>query len=183
MGKNTLEPVGSGSTLVIGDTGTLTNDGTTKVGTLTGSGSLNTGTFTTQTFTGVFGDGVLAALAGFLSIPLYDVKPNAIKIPKVETTTLASRAETSQPGLPDYGEFEANIPYDSATTKAINSAIGKILFFTPTVDDFTSTDSGQTFMGWIMEYTPMGSEAKKNERTKANIKIAISGVALFTVGS
>jgi hypothetical protein len=183
MGKNILDPVGSGATLSISDTGTLTTDGSTACGTLTGQGSLTTGAFGAQALAGVLGDGVLAAQAGFLSLALIDVKSNEVEYPEVERTVLSHRAETTQPGLPKFGEVTVTIPWDAATAKAVLSAGGKMLFFKQTVDDYATTDSAQVFLGWFKKIPVMPKDVKKNQQGQAELVIVISGIANFASGS
>jgi len=169
MAANNLETVGDNATL-----------GYSLAGTLSG-GTLSGGTLTA----GVLGGSVVAVstITPFASI--YDITPNETEVTEVPTTKLASLADESQPGTPNYNEVQLTIPYTYSITSLVNGWIDNktVLFFKATVDDFTSTDSAESFLGWIKKYTPLSKELKKDEIAKAQITIRITGKPLMATGT
>jgi hypothetical protein len=121
-------------------------------------------------------------------VSVYDIKPNKISVKLVETTKLASEADESQPGTPDYGEVVVTIATIAASTTLINGWIAnnKILTFQVTMDDQSGSgavDTGENFLGWVKEYEPLGGELKKDEVAKSSLTLKITGVPTFAAGT
>lgn len=169
MAANLLETVGDNATLGYTQTGTLTN------------GTLTSGTLTA----GALGGAVVAIGTLTMVGSIYDITPNKITVAKVETTKLASPSAESQPGTPDYGEVQLTVPFSYSFANAMNTFIAAkaLIFFKATVDDFSSTDSSEAFLGWVKEFTPLGGELKKDESAKASLTIQITGTPLLATGT
>jgi hypothetical protein len=168
MSKNALEPVGDNATLSYSLSGTLS------------TGTLTSGTWAGNLSGTITAVGTLTPLSG-----IYDITPNALAIKEVDTTKIDSLAALSQPGTPDYGEVTLTVGYDNALTTLVNGwvAAKQVLFFAPTVDDFSVADSKESFLGWVKGWTPLSEELKKDEPAKAKLTIKITGVANFTAGN
>lgn len=161
----------------VGDNGTL---GYCLSGTLTG-GTLSSGTLSAGRLGGaVVAVGTIIPFAGII-----DLEPNKVKVKQVNTTILNSVADESQPGTPDHGEVKMKIEWTAAIAATIAGWVNNktVLLFQMTADDFVSTDSSNTFLGYIIEYPPMGDDLKKDDRIEASITIKITGKPLPATGS
>jgi hypothetical protein len=115
---------------------------------------------------------------------LFSLNGNKITAPEVSTASLASTAMPSQPGVPDYGEFTAEIYWAAAQVTLVNGWVAaktKQLWWKVSIPDGT-TKSTDTKIGWVKEFDPIGS-AKLNEEIITSITVKVVAAPTFTAGS
>ncbi|MCL2640619.1 MAG: hypothetical protein FWD53_07235 [Phycisphaerales bacterium] len=115
---------------------------------------------------------------------VWDITPNKVLVKQVDTTKLASAADESQAGTPDYGEVSVTISASPANTTLINKWIvtKQTNTFKLTVEDQSDTNDDPTeeFNAWVKEFSPLGEEIKKDEPLKSKLVLKITGVPTFT---
>jgi len=118
-----------------------------------------------------------------------DITPNKISVPQVDTTVLASVANESQAGTPDFGEVSITILTDAANSALITSWITakKTNVFQITMNDYTwegtgATDSAVAFKGWVKEFSPLGEDLTKDKAVQSKLTLKITGVVELTPG-
>ncbi len=112
------------------------------------------------------------------------IHPKAVS-PEIKNSKLDTPAETSQPGIPDYGELSFKLRYNSSVTSLIRGWQNNktIMWFKVTPNDPTlSNQATDVVNAWVKEFQPIGELALTKE-VIADCVLKVTGAATFTAGS
>ncbi len=112
-----------------------------------------------------------------------DLAPGKWSAAEIKNTNLKSKNQTSQPGIPDFGECAYTIRYKGATVTLIRGWMKakKTLGFRITVIDGDPTatpavpNSQFPFTGWVKDFDPTGT-LKEDEVADSKITIKVIGI-------
>ena len=114
-----------------------------------------------------------------------DITGNKVTAPKVKTTKLDSPAETSQPGLPDYGSFQLKIRFDKVISGTILGWMNAktLLYFKAQVNDNSpNTGTSEPCQGYVSDFDPFG-QLVNNKEVISSITLTLTGAASWVPGS